>query len=72
MNTALPAGGTRNSLDSKLQAAIKSFDGGNKKAGVNQLGAFISEVRTQRGKKIDIALADALIAYAERIIIAAS
>jgi hypothetical protein len=60
--------GTQNSLDSKLQAAVKSFNGGNTKAGANQLGAFINEVSAQRGKKIDAALADALIADAQRII----
>lgn len=62
------AAGTRNSLDSKLRAAIKSFNGNNKKAGVNQLRAFINEVRAQKGKKIDVALAEAFIAYAQRII----
>ena len=35
---------------------------------VNQLGAFINQISAQRGKKIDAALADALTAYAQRII----
>jgi hypothetical protein len=60
--------GTQSSLDSKLQSAISSFNGGATRAGVNQLGAFINEVKAQKGKKIDAALADALIAHAERII----
>jgi uncharacterized repeat protein (TIGR01451 family) len=66
------ASGMRNSLDSQLQAAIVSFSAGNKTAGRNQLGAFINHVRAQKGKAIDAALADELIAYAQRIITAAS
>jgi hypothetical protein len=68
VDTAGLDSGTQNSLDSQLQAAIASFNGGNTKAGVNQLGAFINYVSAQRGKKINAALADALIAYAKRII----
>jgi hypothetical protein len=60
--------GTQNSLDSKLQAAIASFTQGDTTAAKNQLGAFINEVSAQRGKKIDPGLADALTAYAQRII----
>jgi hypothetical protein len=58
----------QNSLDSQLQAAIDSFSAGNTTAGVTQLGAFINHVSAQRGKKIDAALADAFIAFAQRII----
>jgi hypothetical protein len=60
--------GTQNSLDSKLQAALASFNQGDTTAAKNQLGAFINEVGAQRGKKIDAPLADALIAYAQRVI----
>jgi hypothetical protein len=62
------AAGTQNALDSQLQAAIASFNRGSTKAGVNQLGAFINYVGAQRGKKIAAALADDLVAYAQRII----
>jgi hypothetical protein len=60
--------GTQNSLDSKLQAALASFTQGDTTAAKNQLGAFINQVSAQRGTKIDAGLADALIAYAQRII----
>ena len=60
--------GTQNSLNSQLQAAIDSFNRGQTTAGVNQLSAFINHVSAQSGKQIDAALADALIAYAQRII----
>ena len=51
-----------------LREAIDSFNQGHTQAGANQLGAFINEVSAQRGKKIDAGLADAVIAYAQRII----
>ena len=60
--------GVQNSLDSKLQAAIDSFNRGRTNAAVNQLNAFINSVKAQRGKQIDAALADALSACALRII----
>jgi autotransporter-associated beta strand protein len=60
--------GLENSLVSILQAAIASFNRGNNTAGVNQLAAFENHVRAQRGQMIDAVLADALIAYAQRII----
>jgi hypothetical protein len=60
--------GQQNALDSKLQAAIDSFNRGDTKAGANQLGAFINHVKAQRGKKIDAALADGWTAAAQRII----
>jgi hypothetical protein len=63
----LPAAG-QSTPNSKLQAAIQSFSGGKTKTGANQMGAFINEVSPQRGKKIDAALADSLIADAQRII----
>jgi hypothetical protein len=60
--------GSQNALDSKLQAAIDSFSRGDTTAGANQLGAFINQVRAQRGKKIAPATADDFLAYAQRII----
>src|SRR5262249_19638132 len=60
--------GTQNALDSKLQAAIDSFNRGNTSAAVGQLNAFINLVSAQRGKKIAVDLADSLIADAQRII----
>jgi hypothetical protein len=68
VNAAGLAGGLQNSLDCQLLAAMTSFDAGNTTAGVNQLGAFVNHVRAQRGKGIDAAVADALIAFAQRII----
>jgi GH25 family lysozyme M1 (1,4-beta-N-acetylmuramidase) len=61
-------GGTQDSLDSTLQAAIASFNRGDTTPGENQLRAFENRVRAQRGHEIDAALADSLIAYAQRII----
>jgi hypothetical protein len=63
----IPAG-TQNALMSSLQAAIDSFNRGDNTAGVNQLAAFQNKVSAQSGKMIDAALADALIAAAQRII----
>ena len=60
--------GTKDSLDSKLQAALDSFSQGNTTAAKNQLAAFINEVSAQKGKKIGDALADALSASAQEII----
>ena len=45
--------GLKNSLDSKLQAAIASFNQGNQTAAKNQLAAFLNEVSAQKGKGID-------------------
>jgi sugar lactone lactonase YvrE len=71
VDAACLAHGMQSSLDSQLQAAIASFSAGNTTDGVSQLQAFIHHVSAQRGKKIDGALADALIAAAQRIINAA-
>jgi hypothetical protein len=68
VNAAGLEGGLQNSLDSQLLAAMASFDAGNAAAGVNQLGAFVNHVRAQRGKGISADVADALIAFAQRII----
>ena len=60
--------GLANSLVSILQAAIDSFNRGDNTAGENQLEAFQNHVLAQRGHEIDATLADALLAYAQRII----
>jgi GH25 family lysozyme M1 (1,4-beta-N-acetylmuramidase) len=67
VNAASLPGGTRNALDSILQAAIDSFDWGDTTPGDNQLRAFADHVRAQSGHQIDVALADSLIADARRI-----
>jgi hypothetical protein len=58
----------QNSLDSQPQAALAYFAAGDTADVVSQLGAFINHVSAQRGKKIAAALADAWIAFAQRII----
>ena len=58
----------KNSLLSKIDAAIKGLADGKINSTVNQLGAFTNEVQAQRGKKINEAAADDLIAQAQIII----
>jgi hypothetical protein len=58
----------QSSLDAQLQASIASFNAGSTTAGVSQLRGFINQVKSQRGKKIDAALADGFTAAAQRII----
>ena len=63
--------GIENSLDTKLDAALKAIEDLNENndvAAVNSLGAFINAVQAQRGNKIPEADADALIAAAQQII----
>jgi hypothetical protein len=62
--------GMQSSLDDQLQAALALFNAGDTADGVSQLGAFINHVSAQRGNHIAAALADAWIAYAQRIITA--
>lgn len=57
----LPAG-VVNSLQSKLQSALDALTAGDTATACASLGAFVNEVRAQRGKKIPAATADALIA----------
>lgn len=45
-----------------MDAAIKGYADGKINSVVNQLGAFTNEVQAQRGKKIQEAAADDLIA----------
>ena len=60
--------GTKNSLSATLSAALRSLERGNTTPAVNQLEAFINQVKAQRGKAIPATFADALIAAAEEII----
>jgi alpha-tubulin suppressor-like RCC1 family protein len=66
-NLGLPSGAV-SSIIPKLDNALQSLQKGNKTAAVNQLKAFINEVKAQRGKKIPLAQADDLIAEAQQII----
>jgi hypothetical protein len=63
--------GVESSLISKLENAALSYERGRGTPGSNKLNAFLNEVQAQRGKKIDEATADALIAQAMIIIEAA-
>ena len=63
--------GIENSLDAKLDAALKALDDLNENndvAAFNSLEAFINAVEAQRGNKIPEADADDLIAAAQQII----
>jgi len=63
--------GIANSLDSKLEAALKAIDDlkeNNDVAALNSIQAFIKAVEAQRGKEIPEADANALIAAAQEII----
>jgi hypothetical protein len=60
--------GTERSLLAKIYAALRSYHRGRDYTGNNQLGAFINEVKAQRGKKIPSDTADDLIANADCII----
>ena len=63
--------GIENSLDTKLDSALKAIDDLNENndvAAINSLQAFINAVEAQRGKKITNEQADELIAAAQQII----
>jgi len=63
--------GIDNSLDAKLDAALKALDdinANNDEAAVNALQSFINAVEAQRGNKITAEDADALIAEAQATI----
>lgn len=60
--------GIENSLVQKLENALKSLEKGNEGAAMNQLSAFINEIKAQRGKKITQDQADYLIAATQLII----
>ena len=63
--------GVENSLDAKLdnvRKVLEDLNTNNDVAAVNGLTAFINEVEAQRGEKIPVEQADALIADAQAII----
>src|SRR5262249_6046843 len=54
--------GQKNSLESKLQAALQSLAQGHNNAAINQLNAFLNEVRALKGSNhLDAATADLLL-----------
>jgi 5'-nucleotidase/UDP-sugar diphosphatase len=61
---AIDNAGIRSSLLDKLASAKTLFDGGQTKAAINQLNAFINHVKAQSGKHITKAAAATLIADA--------
>jgi hypothetical protein len=62
-------GGEQNSLTGKLEAAERSLARGNATPAINQLDAFINEVRAlERSGRLDTATADGLIAQTQAII----
>ena len=65
---AIKSMGVKNSLLAKLSAVEASFDAGDTATAINQLKAFINEVKAQSGKQISKAAADALIADANWMI----
>jgi 2',3'-cyclic-nucleotide 2'-phosphodiesterase/3'-nucleotidase len=60
--------GTAKSLASKVDAAQKLIDAGKTRAAINQLKAFISEVKAQTGKSITPEAAAVLVAEARAVI----
>jgi hypothetical protein len=63
--------GIDNSLDAKIDAAMKAIEdvnSNNDVAAINAMQAFINSVEAQRDKQISTDDADALIAKAESII----
>jgi hypothetical protein len=63
--------GLETGLITKLNNAINALDNGQPTAAINQLNAFIMQVEAQRGKKLTMVEADALVAAAQWIIDAA-
>ena len=64
--------GTETSLVKKLQNAQKDLGKGDVAGALEKLQSFVDEVTAQKGKKIDPAAADALLAQAQLIIAALS
>ena len=60
--------GIENSLISKVENALKSLEKGKMGAAINQVEAFMNQVRAQKGKKISEEDADMLIQYALNVI----
>lgn len=57
-----------NSLTSKVESAIASFDGGSIEAAENKLNALLNEISAQSGKKIDTDTAALLTLYVQNVI----
>ena len=60
--------GVRDSLLAKLDAAQAAQDGGNNRAAINMLLAFINEVNAQTGKAIGAEHAGHLLEHANSVI----
>ena len=60
--------GTCNALTTKLEHALDKHNGNRHDVEHNQLGAFINQTEAQRGKSIDTATANRLIAFAQDLI----
>ena len=60
--------GTCTALATKLGHALDRPDGGRHHVEHNQLGAFVNQVEAQRGRSIDVATADRLVAFARDLI----
>jgi hypothetical protein len=69
MNNSSLNQGQKNSLISKLDAASRSLDRGNRNSAAGQLNAFINEVQAlKKSKKLDSSTADSWIAQAELVL----
>ena len=60
--------GTCKALSTTLEHAVGKHDDGRHDVEHNQLGAFVSQVEAQRGKSIDVATANRLIAFAQDLV----
>jgi hypothetical protein len=60
--------GIETSLTSKLDAATEALEHGDQEDAIVALGALISEVRAQEGKKIPAATAEGLIGVVNRLL----
>jgi len=60
--------GIETSLTAKLNAAIAALERGNEKTAINNLNAFMNEVKAQQGKKLTDAQANTLSTKAQMII----
>lgn len=57
-----------NSLTSKVENAVASYDRGNENAAINQLDALLNEIAAQSGKKIDATTVGILAIYIQNLI----
>jgi len=60
--------GIKQSMTSKVENAIESFDNNQIKTAINQLNALINQIEAQRGKKLSNETADKLIESTELVI----